>query len=249
MGGSSGSASGLVGAAGVLRGEMARIDPDGFPGFVYNPLDYAWDAHAEYLGRGAMPGKEVVFVGMNPGPWGMMQTGVPFGEVGLVRDWMGIRSQIRRPECEHPKRPIQGWGCERSEVSGRRLWGYFRDRFGTVDAFFKVGMVLNYCPLAFLGESGRNLTPDKFPAEQTAKLFAACDAHLEAALGALEPEWVLGVGRFALTRIEAVFGKDPKGFRVGTILHPSPASPVANRGWAAAAGRQLETLGIWKMYP
>ena len=39
----------------------------------------------------AAPGrKEAVFLGMNPGLWGMAQTGVPFGTVSLVRDWMGI---------------------------------------------------------------------------------------------------------------------------------------------------------------
>lgn len=241
--------NGLVHAAAVLREVIAKQDLRVYPDFVYNPLEYAWDAHVEYLSRGSGRGKEAVLVGMNPGPWGMMQTGVPFGEVSLVRDWIGIRAPILRPAREHPKRPILGWDCPRSEVSGRRLWGYFKDRFTTPEAFFETGMVLNYCPLAFLGDTGRNLTPDKFPGELTADLFAACDTFLEAAVEALEPAWVLGVGRFALERIERVFGRSPEGFRVGTILHPSPASPVANRGWADAAQRQLDALGIWKAYP
>ena len=33
--------------------------------------------------------------------------------------------------------------------------------------------------------------------------------------------------------------------RTGRILHPSPASPLANRGWAAAATGQLLALGVW----
>ena len=30
---------------------------------------------------------------------------------------------------------------------------------------------------------------------------------------------------------------------IGTILHPSPASPKANRGWASIAERELQELG------
>ena len=103
---------------------------------VYNPLDYAWKPHRLYLeSYGASP-KEVIFVGMNPGPWGMAQTGVPFGEIGMVRDWLGVEAEVVRPAREHPKRPVDGFGCKRSEVSGRRLWGWARDRFGTPAAFF-----------------------------------------------------------------------------------------------------------------
>jgi single-strand selective monofunctional uracil DNA glycosylase len=56
---------------------------------VYNPLTYAWQrARGISGGASAARAKEVVFLGMNPGPFGMAQTGVPFGEVAAVRDWM-----------------------------------------------------------------------------------------------------------------------------------------------------------------
>ncbi len=32
--------------------------------------------------------------------------------------------------------------------------------------------------------------------------------------------------------------------RIGRILHPSPASPAANRGWAEVATSQLKALGV-----
>ena len=44
---------------------------------VYNPLDYARVPHAEYVTRFANSPKRILFLGMNPGPWGMAQTGVP----------------------------------------------------------------------------------------------------------------------------------------------------------------------------
>ena len=218
--------------------------------YCYNPLDYAWAAHERYLERFATGSRKVLFLGMNPGPFGMMQTGVPFGEVAAVRDWMGIATDIVPPPKSHPKRPVEGFACLRSEVSGRRLWGLFAQRFGDADRFFDVHFVANYCPLAFLDEGGRNLTPDKFPATETQRLFAACDEHLREVVAALAPEWVIGVGDFALRRAELALGETPaksrrSGHRFGKILHPSPASPAANRGWAEAATRQLQALGIW----
>jgi single-strand selective monofunctional uracil DNA glycosylase len=155
---------------------------------------------------------------------------------------MGIETTIDRPALENPKRPIEGFACTRSEVSGRRLWGLFAQRFGSAEAFFAEHFVANYCPLAFF-DHGRNLTPDKLPVSESAPLYAACDRHLRALVAALEPQWVIGVGAFAQERAaEALAGVD---VRIGRVLHPSPASPAANRGWAEAATRQLEALGVW----
>lgn len=209
---------------------------------VYNPLCYAWPAHELYLRRYGASTRRVVFLGMNPGPFGMVQCGVPFGEVAAVRDWLGIEAEVHRPERENPRRPIEGFACSRSEVSGRRLWGLFRERFGDAEAFFAEHFVANYCPLAFF-DQGRNLTPDKLPAGEAASLFLACDAHLRTLVSALHAEWVIGVGAFAATRAaKALLGTTVK---TGRVLHPSPASPLANRGWAEAARGQLVALGIW----
>ena len=125
---------------------------------VYNPLEYARGPYLEYLARFGHPPKEAVFVGMNPGPFGMAQTGVPFGDVSAVSGWMGIRGAVGRPPTEHPKRPVLGFECPRSEVSGSRLWSWARSRFGSAEAFFGRFFVANYCPLVFLEESGRNRT-------------------------------------------------------------------------------------------
>lgn len=210
---------------------------------VYNPLAYAWRAHEAYLRRFASAPKRVVLLGMNPGPFGMAQTGVPFGEVAAVRDWMGICEPVDKPRSEHPKRRVEGFACARSEVSGRRLWGLFAGRFGSAEKFFAEHFVLNYCPLAFLDAGGRNLTPDKLPTAETQPLFAACDRHLRAALEALRPDWAVGIGGFAAKRLEA--SADSLPLRLAQILHPSPASPAANRDWAGAAARQLIRLGVW----
>ncbi len=209
---------------------------------VYNPLVYAWRPHRLYLERfGAAP-KEVVLVGMNPGPWGMAQTGVPFGEVELVRDWLGIEAPVARPDTEHPKRPVEGFECRRREVSGRRLWGWAKRRFGTPERFFSRFFVANYCPLVFLEESGRNRTPDRLPAAEKRELSAICDRALAASVERLRPRLVVGVGRFAEGRARAALAG--AGVAVGRVLHPSPASPAANRGWEGKMERGLAALGV-----
>jgi single-strand selective monofunctional uracil DNA glycosylase len=237
------SATSLIEAAEALRDAVAALKFAPPTDYVYNPLVYAWAAHRSCLQQHGEGPKRVVFLGMNPGPFGMAQTGVPFGEVALVRDWVGVDEQVMKPEREHPKRRIEGFACGRSEVSGRRLWGLFRDRFGGAGAFFQDHFVANYCPLVFMESSGRNRTPDKLPAAETEALHRACDVHLRALVAALQPEWLVGVGGFAEKRArEALDGAD---VRIGRVLHPSPASPAANRGWAEQAVRQLEEQGIW----
>jgi single-strand selective monofunctional uracil DNA glycosylase len=209
---------------------------------VYNPLDYAWHAHSQYLEWYGDGPKEVLFLGMNPGPWGMAQTGVPFGEVGAVRNWLGIDAEIRRPKHEHPKRRIMGLACARSEVSGSRLWGWARDVFGTPKRFFERFFIANYCPLAFLEGSGRNRTPDRLPAEETEPLFDVCDRALRHTVEYLQPEMVIGIGVFAEARARAAL--DGIEIAIGRILHPSPANPAANRGWSERATVELRELGV-----
>ena len=209
---------------------------------VYNPLVYAARGYGAYVDRFGAARKRVVLVGMNPGPFGMAQTGVPFGDVAMVRDWMKIEARIGRPRPEHPERRVLGFDCPRGEVSGARLWGAIRDRFGTPERFFARHFVANYCPLAFLEKSGRNRTPDKLPAREREPLFVACDRHLRRVVDLLEPEWVIAIGTFAEARARGALAD--RGVRFGRILHPSPASPRANRDWAGSVERELAELGV-----
>jgi single-strand selective monofunctional uracil DNA glycosylase len=245
----------LLDAAGELSRELAPLRFEPPVTHVYDPLTYAWAPYAAYVQRYGARRKKVVLLGMNPGPFGMMQTGVPFGEVAAVRDWMQISAAVERPAVEHPKRPIAGFACPSSEVSGRRLWGWAALRFGSAPVFFEQWFVLNYCPLVFLEASGRNFTPDRLPAAERRALTDACDRHLAAALTALEPEWAIGVGGFAERRLRSVLEGDrvdpalARRIRVGQILHPSPASPAANRGWVEAVDRTLTQLGLLPAHP
>lgn len=210
---------------------------------VYNPLEYAWAVHAQYIDRFGQGRKKTLFLGMNPGPFGMMQNGIPFGEIHFVKEWLCLEALVKKPQSEHPKRPILGFHCTRSEVSGKRLWGLFKTRFGSPEAFFNDHFVVNYCPLVFLEPSGKNLTPDKLPKSESKPLIDACDAHLLEVVRLTQPEWIIGVGKFALQCIQRVV--DESEFQVLCIPHPSPANPSANRDWSGQTTLIMESSGPW----
>ncbi len=235
----------LIAAADRLSDAVDALSFDDPVTHTYNPLQYAHLPHERYVVRFASGPKRVVFWGMNPGPWGMAQTGIPFGEISFVRDWMGITEPVGTPRMPHPKRPIEGFQCSRSEVSGRRLWGLMQRRFETAEQFFAEHYVANYCPLVFMESSGRNRTPDKLAPREREPLFAACDEHLRTVVRLLQPEWVIGVGKFAQSRLESALSGLDERPTVAGILHPSPANPRANRGWESEAEGELERLGVW----
>jgi single-strand selective monofunctional uracil DNA glycosylase len=222
-----------------LRGRVAKLRFGPPVAYVYNPLDYAWPVASEYFDRYGRPPKEVLLVGMNPGPFGMGQTGVPFGEVAAVRDYLKLTGDIGSPRRTHPKRPIEGFDCHRSEVSGQRLWGAIAKRHARPSTFFDRAFVLNYCPLLFLGDTGANITPNAIAKEERTKLEAICDDALRGAVRILEPRVVVGIGQYAAKRCSLVTGKP-----VPTLPHPSPASPAANRGWEGLARSALAEMGL-----
>lgn len=210
--------------------------------YVYNPLSYAGHCYTHYWKRYGYPGKQIMLLGMNPGPWGMAQTGIPFGDPVIVRSWLGIEMRVGRPERMHPKRIVQGFSCTRSEVSGKRLWGWARKRFGTPDRFFNRFWVDNYCPLVFMEAGGRNRTPDKLPKNEKSQLLSLCDQALRRIVREIKPRYLVGVGLFAAQQASrALKGIDVSIHR---ITHPSPANPKANKGWQELIEREMAEIGI-----
>ncbi len=245
----------LVSAARKLSDLVDKLEFSEPVTHVYNPLSYARRSHERYLVRCAQGPVETLYLGMNPGPWGMAQTGIPFGEVRAVREFLGIDCVVSKPAIEHPKRPIEGLACKRSEVSGARLWQLFADRYQTADRFLATNLVLNYCPLVFMESSGKNRTPDKLRASESEPLHRCCDGHLQRVIEIVKPRFLVGVGAFAYdclvrvleqARAAAGANADLSACAVHKILHPSPASPAANKDWAGTATKQLVQAGVWR---
>ncbi len=235
----------ILDATAILRDDTEKLRFSDPVQFTYNPLTYAWVPHEQYVRAYGTGEKKHFFLGMNPGPFGMAQTGVPFGEVNAVVNWLRIYGVVGAPPQTHPKRPVDGFACPRSEVSGRRLWGLFAEHFSTAEAFFKDNYVANYCPLIWMSSGGSNITPDKLPAEQRAAVDNVCMKHLVTLLSILKPHTLVGVGAYATQKLKDAAAQLPHmKFTVGTLLHPSPASPVANKYWPERPTQQLKDLGI-----
>lgn len=237
----------LLAATQSMSKALEQITFRGDVACIYNPLDYAWDSHEQYLLKYGVGQKRVLFLGMNPGPYGMVQTGVPFGEIDIVKNWLKIEGMINQPDIIHPKRPIDGYDCIKSEVSGKRFWGMMADRFPDAHDFFDDAYVVNFCPLVWMTESGKNITPDKLPKAEMKPVYKICNAHIQTVIEYYQPKIIVGVGAFAEQQVLKLKNLyfDDKDFKVGRMLHPSPASPIANKFWPERAIEELVAMGVW----
>ena len=208
-----------------------------------NPLDYAWAHHEQYIRKWGGFGADTLLLGMNPGPWGMAQSGVPFGSTQMAREKLEIVAhELDTPPNAHPKRPIVGLSLARQEVSGQRLWSLLFNHYGTGEKVFSNVFVLNHCPLLLLGETGKNLTPDNLPASVMKPILEACDEHLLKVVDVMRIRRIIGVGKYAEKRARLAFKAQENGnamtrsgeeITITSCWHPSPASPLANRNEGA----------------
>ena len=223
----------MIEASSKLRDDVEKfadsLVKEGSVDAVYNPLAYAWEPHRAYLELASGGGAKTLLLGMNPGPHGMGQMGIPFAATSVVRDLLKITNlEVGQPRTLHPKRPVSGLDWPKEEVSGTRLWGLLENEYGSAESIFKSVFLLNHCPLMlFSGERATNITPDKITGPTTKALLERCDEHLREVVDIMQIERVIGVGRYSEKRaLNALSGID---ISVTTCWHPSPASPLANR--------------------
>ena len=223
----------MIEASSKLRDDVEKfadsLVKEGSVDAIYNPLTYAWEPHRAYLELASGGGAKTLLLGMNPGPHGMGQMGIPFAATSVVRDLLKITNlEVGQPRTPHPKRPVSGLDWPKEEVSGTRLWGLLANEYGSAESIFKSVFLLNHCPLMlFSGERATNITPDKITGPTTKALLERCDEHLREVVDIMQIERVIGVGRYSEKRaLNALSGID---ISVTTCWHPSPASPLANR--------------------
>ena len=223
----------MIEASSKLRDDVEKfadsLVKEGSVDAVYNPLAYAWEPHRAYLELASGGGAKTLLLGMNPGPHGMGQMGIPFAATSVVRELLKITNlEVGQPRKPHPKRPISGLDWPKEEVSGTRLWGLLANEYGSAESIFKSVFLLNHCPLMlFSGERATNITPDKITGPTTKALLERCDEHLREVVDIMQIERVIGVGRYSEKRaLNALSGID---ISITTCWHPSPASPLANR--------------------
>ncbi|XP_076165571.1 single-strand-selective monofunctional uracil-DNA glycosylase [Ptiloglossa arizonensis] len=215
--------------------------------YVYSPLEYAFDIHAMYVKKYCTTTKKILFLGMNPGPWGMSQTGIPFGEINMVRDWLKICGPVGKPIKEQPNRKVTGFQCTRSEISGKRLWGFFQELCGNPEKFFEHAYLHNYCPIALMDKKGRNITPAEIKGPELQRLHFSCDKALADAIRLLKVEIVIGIGGYAEKRALLVVQSSNLHVKVLCLPHPSPRA-VNNKNWSEKAKQKLSEFGLLECF-
>ena len=159
----------MIEASSKLRDDVKKfadsLVKEGSVDTVYNPLAYAWEPHRAYLELASGEGAKTLLLGMNPGPHGMGQMGIPFAATSVVRDLLKITDlEVGQPRNPHPKRPVSGLDWPKEEVSGTRLWGLLADEYGSAESIFKSVFLLNHCPLMlFSGERATISHQTRFP--------------------------------------------------------------------------------------
>ncbi|XP_016950263.1 single-strand selective monofunctional uracil-DNA glycosylase [Drosophila biarmipes] len=206
---------------------------------IYNPIVYASQLHCDYVRRFLSGPKKLVFIGMNPGPNGMAQTGIPFGNVRTVKLLMQISGSVGKPPIEHPKRPVLGLDCRIEEPSGVRLWELFLRLAGNINIFSQQCFVHNFCPLAFFDEAGKNLTPSELKGSYKKQLREFCLETLEEQLLLLKPQVLVAVGEYVHTALKGSRYCKSDSVCVLRLPHPSPRS-VNNNDWPNKARAFLE---------
>lgn len=211
-----------------------------FDGFVYNPLNYASLLHNQFLNRNTNT-IDNLFMGMNPGPFGMAQNGVPFGATSKVKDFLKINGSVDLVLDAHPKLPIVGLEMKREEESGKRFWSVMEEIYGNCEEFFKHSFATNYCPLAFIdkGSTAKNITPDKLSKQDQKKIELVCDEFLEKQINILKPKRIIAIGRYS----EKMALKNKDKIEVLYLFHPSPANPKGFSYWKE--GKAKEDIEKW----
>ncbi|XP_059053181.1 single-strand selective monofunctional uracil DNA glycosylase-like isoform X1 [Achroia grisella] len=216
---------------------------------IYNPTIYARNTFEQYVRKYCNTKKKVMFFGMNPGPWGMSQTGVPFGEVASVRDWLHIIGPVGKPPTELSNRQVNGFNCKRPEISGKRFWGLFKKICRNPENFFHSSFVYNYLPQQWMKNSGANVTPGEFSASDMRPLYAICDPIFVKVLEIYEVETIIAVGKFCEKRAQkAIKQYLPNAtIQIFYLPHPSPRS-VNNTNWEEKAENCLKNFNIIQYY-
>ncbi|XP_076299727.1 single-strand-selective monofunctional uracil-DNA glycosylase isoform X3 [Lasioglossum baleicum] len=158
-----------------------------------------------------------------------------------------ICGPVGKPAKEQPDRKVTGFQCTRSEVSGKRLWGLFKELCGNPENFFEHAYIHNYCPIAFMDKKGRNITPSEIKGAEIAKVHSACDKVLADIIRLLKVEILIGIGIYAEKRSQLVVQSHKLPIKILCLPHPSPRA-ANNKNWSEKATKKLSEFGLLECF-
>lgn len=215
---------------------------------IYNPIVYALNLHCQYIKKFLNGKKKVMLIGMNPGPNGMVQNGVPFGNTNTVKNLMKIQGQVDQPPSLNPKRPVTGLSCTTEEPSGVRIWNLLQKLAGSLEVFGEQCFLHNFCPLAFFDEQGKNITPSELKGKIKSTLRDICLKYLEKEIQLIQPEIIIAIGSYvgdSLRKLSKQSIYVRTNIKILQLAHPSPRS-LNNNNWPEKATEFFESNDLLK---
>jgi Uracil DNA glycosylase superfamily. len=207
-----------------------------------NVFSYAIDPFLEYLEKAERGSVRTLYLGMNPGPYGMYRTGIPFCDFVTKREFLKITASVDETfidvDAVRGEKPDE----KRREVSGMRLWGLFESVYHSPERFFSSSLVLSYSPLIFFRSEGRraNIALSDVKSLDRKRIEKVSDEFLKRYIKELKCDTLVGIGDYA----HRALVRCSDGERLLKIAHPSPANPAANGDWAGRTYCYLKSEGV-----
>ncbi|XP_073819638.1 uncharacterized protein isoform X2 [Musca autumnalis] len=214
---------------------------------TYNPVVHAAEIHCNYLQKYLDSPKRILFVGMNPGRYGALQTGIPFGNITTVKIGMGLKGRITPTPGQRGKIRIRG--LEAPEVehdsSSTRFWRLISELFdgaeNYLDLLFEKCFVHNFCPLVFIDSDGLNVSLPYI--EPNPRLFAECRKTLGKQITLLKPDLIICIGKFVRSMLSKT--RQAKGREILMIEHPSYKNYISADKWIEDAKEVFQSNGLF----
>jgi single-strand selective monofunctional uracil DNA glycosylase len=228
---------------------------------IWNPGLYAASWHALFRKEYPASAGCILVFGLNPGPYGMAQTGIPFTDLKRLREHLPrLAKGLERRGCSLAgvglaPRSLRPYLSRTFESSAVRVYRFLSRGWGSAEDGWRSVVVANPCSLLFMDAAGENRTPADLVgavSRRTGSLVAArrlrerCNAlrRLAAreAVRVLSPRGVVLLGKDAQramqTGIAPLLGPD------SILGWEHPARAVPDR-WAMGLLEEIKRRG-WK---
>lgn len=196
---------------------------------VLNVHAYGWSAYEAFVRAYYSDGRpRILALSMNPGPFGAVQTGIPFCDVPLARQLL--------PGFDRLIAAKPSWvASERREISALKLVVWSDARFGGIRGLYARVLLAMTCPLAILrGPRKTNVPLPALPRREQEKIEAFIPRHAAEEIRLAEPAGILMLGEWAQRVWRIALRTDPGLASLPALAAPHPAAHITNRAKYAA---------------
>lgn len=208
---------------------------------ILNVHTYGWAAYDAFIRTYYSDRRpRILALSMNPGPFGAVQTGIPFCDGRLARELL--------PEFDRLIAQKPSWvASERRETSALKLIEWSERSFGGIRGLYERVLLAMTCPLGILrGPNKTNVPLPALPRREQVKIEAFIARHAPEEIRFAEPSGILMLGDWAQRVWRIAVGTDPGLASLPAVAAPHPAAHITNRAKYAAWTRAYARLAKFR---